>query len=207
MHLTYLYFHIYTLLLIHKPFGSLAAKVSISQNITGLIGNIDIPLTCSFTNDANEKTTKVELFAKNKTDDFDDVRPIAIFELDKPGRLITSGNYLKGRVTLTNITSTSTNATLTFHVLKCEDERDYMCQCEYNDNDGASLPKEKSPPTRISVQESCIKIQRSNVSEVEECIAVTLKHAPAQKNGPRYKKRPETNTRPADQRAENQNLE
>ncbi|CAC5397788.1 unnamed protein product [Mytilus coruscus] len=54
---------------------------------------------------------------------------------------------------------------------------------------------------------SCIKIQRSNVSEVEECIAVTLKHAPAQKNGPRYKKRPETNTRPADQRAENQHLE
>ncbi|CAC5355835.1 unnamed protein product [Mytilus coruscus] len=54
---------------------------------------------------------------------------------------------------------------------------------------------------------SCIKIQRSNVSEVEECIAVTLKHAPAQKNGPRYKKRPETNTRPADQRAENPNLE
>ncbi|CAC5370129.1 unnamed protein product [Mytilus coruscus] len=51
------------------------------------------------------------------------------------------------------------------------------------------------------------KIQRSNVSEVEECIAVTLKHAPAPKNGPRYKKRPETNTRPADQRAENQNLE
>ncbi|CAC5422989.1 unnamed protein product [Mytilus coruscus] len=57
------------------------------------------------------------------------------------------------------------------------------------------------------VIKSCIKIHRCNGSEFEECIAETLKHAPAQKDGPRYKKRPETNTRPADQRAENHNLE
>ncbi|CAC5394456.1 unnamed protein product [Mytilus coruscus] len=60
---------------------------------------------------------------------------------------------------------------------------------------------------RARTIKSCIKIHRCNVSEVEECIAETLKHAPAQKDGPRYKKRPETNKRPADQRAENQNLE
>ncbi|CAC5420020.1 unnamed protein product [Mytilus coruscus] len=58
------------------------------------------------------------------------------------------------------------------------------------------------------VTKSCIKIHRCSVSEVEDCIAETLKHAPAQKDGPRYKKRPETNTnQPADQRAENNNLE
>ncbi|XP_063417282.1 uncharacterized protein LOC134699797 isoform X2 [Mytilus trossulus] len=58
------------------------------------------------------------------------------------------------------------------------------------------------------VTKSCIKIHRCSVSEVEECIAETLKHAPAQKDGPRYKKRPETNTnQPADQRAEINNLE
>ncbi|CAC5387233.1 unnamed protein product [Mytilus coruscus] len=58
------------------------------------------------------------------------------------------------------------------------------------------------------VTKSCIKIHRCSVSGVEECIAETLKHAPAQKDGPRYKKRPETNTnQPADQRAENNNLE
>ncbi|CAC5403201.1 unnamed protein product [Mytilus coruscus] len=36
---------------------------------------------------------------------------------------------------------------------------------------------------------SCIKIHRCNVSEVEECIAETLQHAPTQKDGPRYKKK------------------
>ncbi|CAC5388973.1 ALCAM [Mytilus coruscus] len=59
-------------------------------------------------------------------DDFDDVKPIAILQPNEPARLITSGNYLNGRVTLTNIKNTSTNATLTFHELKCEDERDYV---------------------------------------------------------------------------------
>ncbi|CAC5389513.1 unnamed protein product [Mytilus coruscus] len=60
----------------------------------------------------------------------------------------------------------------------------------------------------LGTNESCIKIHRCSVSEVEECIAETLKHAPAQKDGPRYKKKPETNTnQPADQRAENNNLE
>lgn len=95
--------------------------------------------------------TRVELFAKNKTDEFDDVRPIAIFRLDEPAKLISTGKYLNGRVTLTNITSTSTNATLTFHILKCEDEKDYVCKYYYSDMDGATLPTEMSPPTRLSV--------------------------------------------------------
>ncbi|CAC5411561.1 unnamed protein product [Mytilus coruscus] len=56
---------------------------------------------------------------------------------------------------MTNITSISTNATLTFHVLKCEDEKDYMCQC-YFDMNGAFIP-EKSPTTRISVQATSSK--------------------------------------------------
>ncbi|CAC5411554.1 unnamed protein product [Mytilus coruscus] len=137
--------------------GSLAAKVSISQNITELIGNNDIPLTCSFTNNADEEISKVEFFAKNKTDEFDHVKPIALFIPDKPARLILSGNNLIGRVTLTNITRESTNATLTLHELKCEDEREYMCQCYYNDIEDVSLPPEKSPPTRISIQATSSK--------------------------------------------------
>ncbi|CAC5425220.1 CADM3 [Mytilus coruscus] len=138
-------------------FRSHAEKVSIDQNITGLIGNNDIPLTCSFIIEAWENMTRVELFAKNKTDEFIDVKPIAIFKPNEPAKLISAGSYLSGRVTLTNITSTSTNATLTFHVLKCEDEKDYMCKCYYTDMEGASLPTEKSPPTRISVQKVTIE--------------------------------------------------
>lgn len=103
------------------PTGSLAAKVSISQNITGLIGDEYIPLTCSLINEAFEHITRISVFAKNKTDDFSSMNPISIFEPSKPAKLLSSGSYLNGRVTMTNILSTSTNATLTLNELQCED--------------------------------------------------------------------------------------
>lgn len=132
--------------------GSLAATVSINQNKTGLIGKSYTSLTCSFTNEERKRIIQVEFFAKNKTGEFDDITPIAILKLDEPAKLHSSGNYLQGRVTLTNLTSTSTYATLTFHVLNCEDDNYYMCKCYYDDIEGAALPTEKSPSTRISVQ-------------------------------------------------------
>lgn len=107
---------------------------------------------CSFSNKAYEQIVVVQFFAKNKTEDFDLKKPIAIFKPDYPAKLLSAGNYLYGRVTLTNMTRTSTNATLTFHVLKCEDEMDYMCTFYYKDIYGAYFSAEKSPPTRISIQ-------------------------------------------------------
>ncbi|VDI84263.1 Hypothetical predicted protein [Mytilus galloprovincialis] len=136
--------------------GSFAAKVkvSISPNITGLLGNNDISLTCSFTNEAVGLIVRVQFFAKNKTDEFDFTKPIAKFEPDKPARLLLSGIYLNSRVTLTDLKSTSTNATLTFLELKCDDEKDYMCQCVY---DNGAFFLESSPPTRISVEATSSK--------------------------------------------------
>ncbi|CAG2206188.1 unnamed protein product [Mytilus edulis] len=130
---------------------SVNVKVSINQNITGLIGNNDTSLTCVFINEANKRLTGVEVIAKNKTEDFNDGKPIAIFVPSRPTILHFNGLYLTGRVTLTNITSTSTNATLSFKELKCDDERDYLCNCNYKDIYGSALPPEKSQPTRISV--------------------------------------------------------
>ncbi|CAG2232323.1 unnamed protein product [Mytilus edulis] len=125
-------------------------KVSINQNITGLIGNNNTSLTCVFIKEANKRLTGIEVIAKNKTEDFKDGKPIAIFVPNKPAILHLYGQYLTGRVTLTNITSTSTNATLTFKELKCDDERDYLCKYTYKDKYG-SISSEKSQPTRISV--------------------------------------------------------
>ncbi|CAG2229255.1 unnamed protein product [Mytilus edulis] len=159
LHFPYSYLYIYSLLAtctcIYKPVDSLTVnvKVSINQNITGLIGNNDTSLTCVFINEANKRLTGVEVIAKNKTEDFKDGKPIAIFEPNQPAILHFNGQYLTGRVTLTNITSTSTNATLTFKELKCDDERDYLCKCNYKDIYGSALPPEKSQPTRISVHE------------------------------------------------------
>lgn len=132
----------------------MAGKVFITQNITGLIGNNDTQMTCSCISEAGEQISIVQIYGKNKTQEFDDInKPIAIFIPYQPGKLHSSGNYLKGRVTLTNITTMSTNATITFNELKCEDEKDYMCKCSYEDFEGVSINgDEKSAPTRVSVK-------------------------------------------------------
>ncbi|CAC5409410.1 unnamed protein product [Mytilus coruscus] len=103
--------------------GILAATVSINQNITRLLG----------------------------TDNFDEKKPIAIFNPDRAAKLHPSGAYLSGRVILTNITHAQPYATMKFHVLKCTDEKDYMCRYNYYDMDG-SLSVVKSMETRILVK-------------------------------------------------------
>ncbi|CAC5386238.1 unnamed protein product [Mytilus coruscus] len=122
-----------------------------NQNITGLLGNTDTNLTCAFFIEKGEKIISVQIIVKNITEDFGDKNPIAIFKPEEAAKVHTSGNYLLGRVTLTNITATSTNASMTFNELKCIDEKDYMCQLYYNDMEGATLT-EKSQTTRILVK-------------------------------------------------------
>ncbi|CAC5386250.1 unnamed protein product [Mytilus coruscus] len=134
--------------------GTLAANVSISPNITGLLGNKDTDLTCSFFLEKNEHIFNVALIAKNITEDFHDKKPIAIFIPENAAKLHTSGKYLFGRVTLTNITKTSITATLKFNELKYIDEKDYMCKCNVLDTDGAHSVV-KSATTRILVKD-CI---------------------------------------------------
>ncbi|CAG2250200.1 unnamed protein product [Mytilus edulis] len=130
---------------------TLAATVSINQNITGLHGNTDTFLTCSFFLEKGDDIVSAQIIAKNITEDFDEKNLIAIFKPEKAARLLPAGTYLSSRVTLTNITNTSTNATLTFHVLKFTDEKDYMCKLFYNDM-FAVLKIRESEATRISVK-------------------------------------------------------
>ncbi|CAC5409412.1 unnamed protein product [Mytilus coruscus] len=66
------------------------------------------------------------------------------------------------RVALTNITNTSTNATLKFHILKCTDEKDYMCKYNFIDMDGAvSIATSKT--TRILVKVPVRDVHIKNV--------------------------------------------
>ncbi|CAC5386255.1 unnamed protein product [Mytilus coruscus] len=76
--------------------------------------------------------------------------PVAIFSPDMAAMLLPSYDNLSGRVTLTNITKVSTNATMTFDNLECEDEKDYICTFNYVNVLGVVLIK-KSEPTRIIV--------------------------------------------------------
>lgn len=130
---------------------TLAATVSINHNITGILGNKDTHLTCSFVQERGEKIFSVQIVAKNIKENFNDKTPIAIFEPERAAKLLPSGAYLSGRVTLTSITTISTNATLTFKGLKCTDEKDYMCKLFYLDND-VLITVQESEATRLSVK-------------------------------------------------------
>lgn len=129
----------------------LAMEVHINPSITALLGNKDTNLTCSFAPEKGEQIFYVEVIAKNITDEFDVEKKIVSFNTYKGTSILTSGKYLSDRVTLTNITSTSTYATLTFHKLNCTDEKDYMCKCFYFGIDG-SLVSKTSAPTRIIIK-------------------------------------------------------
>ncbi|XP_071131767.1 myb-like protein X [Mytilus edulis] len=61
-----------------------------------------------------------------------------------------SGEYLHGRISMTNITQESTEATLIFNEIKCTDQNQYRCKVTYlNTNNDAD--KEISLPTTINV--------------------------------------------------------
>ncbi|CAG2206803.1 unnamed protein product [Mytilus edulis] len=117
-----------------------------NQNTTGLLGSNNTHLTCSFFLEKDEQILSVQFNAKNITEDFDDGYIIATFKPEKAAR-----TYLSDRVTLTNMTNTSTNATLTFNELKFTDEKDYKCKIFYYDK-VKDFKLRESEATRISVK-------------------------------------------------------
>lgn len=131
----------------------MAVKVSITQNITGLLGKKDIHLTCSFFPENGEQIFSVQIIAKKISEDFDEKKNIiAVFNHGKAAKLTRSGGYLDGRVTLTNTEPNSShNATLKFHILEMIDEKDYMCKWFYSDMEDA-IQNVKSDATRILVK-------------------------------------------------------
>ncbi|XP_071181374.1 immunoglobulin superfamily member 11-like [Mytilus edulis] len=128
-----------------------AVNITINQNIIGLVGKNDTHLTCTFTKDINQILLNVAIIARNKNGIFLKNEPVAIFRADKEGIFPPSGDYLSGRVTLTNITKVSTRATLRFDNLECEDEKDYMCIAYYINDFGVFIIDE-SEPTSILVK-------------------------------------------------------
>ncbi|CAC5425224.1 unnamed protein product [Mytilus coruscus] len=129
----------------------LAVNITINQNITGVVGKNDTHLTCSFIKDINQNFINVAIIVINKDGISPQKEPVAIFQPDKVASLPPSGDYLSGRVTLTNITKASTKATLRFDYLECEDEKDYMCTFTYVNEFGVVIIDE-SEPTRILVK-------------------------------------------------------
>ncbi|CAC5385985.1 unnamed protein product [Mytilus coruscus] len=137
----------------NEVFDILAVNISINQNITGLVGKNDTHLTCSFINDNKIHFINAAIIARNKNGTFPKNEPVAVFPRDNVGMLPPSGDYLSGRVTLTNITKLSTTATLRFDILQCEDEKDYICIAYYFNEFGVVITVE-SEPTRVLVKDT-----------------------------------------------------
>ncbi|CAC5399308.1 unnamed protein product [Mytilus coruscus] len=135
-------------------FGSNVQRVntlsaSITENVTGLLGENGTQMECSYIMENVLKVDLVSFLAFNKsTTAFD---PVASY-LPNAGTLITpQGQYLKDRVTLHNITQSSTNAVMVFNKLLCIDNTLYKCSVRYTDSGGVGQD-ETSNTIRISVQ-------------------------------------------------------
>lgn len=132
--------------------GSFAAKISINQNITGLLGKKGTHITCSFSLEKGETIYSVQIMAETITEDFDKKNNIiAEFIPMKVSELKSPGKYLDGRVALTNITNTSNKASLKFHILNWTDDKHYMCELYYTDMEN-TIRHVKSNACRISIK-------------------------------------------------------
>lgn len=111
-----------------------AISVVISGNEEGIFGNNGTELECSHTLESISSLFYVSFMAFNRSSKLFDT--IATYVSDHTPQLNTQGQYLKGRVTLTPITESSTKAVMTFNQLMCIDDTFYQCQVIYLDSNG-----------------------------------------------------------------------
>lgn len=114
-------------------------------NITAVIDERGIEIKCLYTKENVKTIFTVGLFARSKTN-HNEFFTIVTFFPDEATVINSSGEFLRGRVTMTNITQESTEATLIFKQIKCTDQNQYRCKVFYlktnNDADSdMSLPK------------------------------------------------------------------
>jgi hypothetical protein len=113
--------------------GSEALQIKINTNVTATIGDTNIELWCSYTNDAGDYISNIKMKARNKTSE--EYLIIAKFYLpERNSDAVLRGEYLNGRVSLTNPTDESSKAILTFNKIQCVDDTDYMCVISHETN-------------------------------------------------------------------------
>lgn len=121
--------------------------VDMNDNFTATVGEVG-EINCSFSKENLETIFTVGLHIRNKTTNT--FVPIVTF---RPGISVVftpSGEYLRHRVTVTNITQESTEATLIFNQLSCIDQTQYLCVVAYLNTDNA-FDSDRSLPTTINV--------------------------------------------------------
>lgn len=124
-------------------------NVYMNENITAGVNQSGIEMKCSYTKENVKTIFTVGLFARSKTT-LSDFFTIVTFLPDKATVINPSGEYLSNRVTMTNITQESTEASLIFKQIKCTDKNQYRCKVTYL-NTNNDVDSEISMVTTINV--------------------------------------------------------
>lgn len=125
-----------------------ALYAEIKGNIKGLNGEKGTEIECSYTKQNVISIISVSFFALNKSSH--KFNEIALYIPNSFPYLTDDGQYLKGRVTLVNITQSTTKAVMTFNKLMCIDDTLYYCKVIHFGSTGVIIVI--SNDTDISVQ-------------------------------------------------------
>ncbi|CAC5394413.1 unnamed protein product [Mytilus coruscus] len=121
-----------------------------NSHITAGIGDSDVELRCQFTTENDDFVNLIHLTARNKTtDSFYRIVTFYPPHRNKLPSLSTSGQYLSGRVSLTNPTGSLNVAIMSYNSVQCEDDTDYGCDVYYDNN--GQLNTMQSDPTTITI--------------------------------------------------------
>ena len=128
--------------------GSEALHIKINTNVTATIGDTNVELWCFYIKDDADYIYSIKMEARNKTSE--EYLQIATFFPPEHNReAILTGEYLTGRVSLTNPTDESSKAILTFHKIQCVDDTDYLCSISFHTN--GNPQKKSTNSTSITV--------------------------------------------------------
>ena len=113
--------------------GSEALQIEINTNVTATIGDTNVKLRCSYIKDGGEHIFNIKMKARNKASG--EYLMIATFyPAEYNIEAVLKGEYLTGRVSLTNPSDESSEAILTFNKIQCVDDTDYICNISYDRN-------------------------------------------------------------------------
>ena len=113
--------------------GSEALQIEINTNVTAAIGDTNVELWCSYIKDGGDTIYYIKMEARNKTSE----KYVHLATFYPPGNnkeAVLKGEYLTGRVSLTNPTDESSEAILTFNKIQCVDDTHYNCSISYDIN-------------------------------------------------------------------------
>ncbi|XP_076072775.1 uncharacterized protein LOC143044601 [Mytilus galloprovincialis] len=131
--------------------GLNALQVNMNSDITAAIGDTDVELTCQFTTENDDFVNLIYLTARNKTtDSFYRIVTFYPPHRNKDASLSTGGEYLTGRVSLTNPSDSLSVAIMSYkNPVQCEDDTDYRCDIHYDNN--GQLNTMQSDPTTVTI--------------------------------------------------------